>query len=157
MPERYLIVDEPDGEVSISNDLPTVLPAEGARPYRIVTGAGATSGAYELLGRPFEHESEVRILLRGSTGSLTLDKVAISQVSTAAGGDFYDAAPDLTDVASGVTIPPNTSAAVYVPAKSLEHATVNGKSQSLLPSRLEDGRAVFYLPSGEYLCTFELP
>ena len=51
--------------------------------------------------------TQVRIVLRGSTtGSLTLDRVAISQ--PAATGDPYDAAPDLTDVASGVTIPPNT-------------------------------------------------
>jgi hypothetical protein len=50
--------------------------------------------------------TQVRILLRGSTtASLTLDKVTISQV--AATGDPYDAAPDLTDVASNVTIPPN--------------------------------------------------
>jgi hypothetical protein len=57
--------------------------------------------------------TQVRIVLRGSpTGSLTLDKVAISQVSTAAGGDLYDAAPDRTDVASGVTIQPNTTRTV---------------------------------------------
>jgi hypothetical protein len=55
--------------------------------------------------------TQVRILLRGSTtGSLTLDKVAISQV--AATGDPYDAAPDLTEVASGVTIAPNTAVTV---------------------------------------------
>jgi hypothetical protein len=66
MPDRYLIVAESDGEVSISDDLPKVLPPEGATPYRIVAGAGPTSGAYELLRRPFEHESEVRILLRAS-------------------------------------------------------------------------------------------
>jgi Fibronectin type III domain len=55
--------------------------------------------------------TQVRILLRGSTtGSLTLDKVAISQ--PVATGDPYDAAPDLTDVASGVTIPPNTAVTV---------------------------------------------
>jgi hypothetical protein len=51
--------------------------------------------------------TQVSILMRGSTtGSLTLDRVTISQ--PAATGDPYDAAPDLTDVASGVTIPPNT-------------------------------------------------
>jgi hypothetical protein len=55
--------------------------------------------------------TQVRILLRGpNTGSLTLDKVAISQ--PAATGDPYDAAPDLTDVASGVTIPANTAVTV---------------------------------------------
>jgi Fibronectin type III domain len=52
--------------------------------------------------------TQVRISLRGTTtGILTLDKVTISQ--PAATGDRYDAAPDLTDVASGVTIPPNST------------------------------------------------
>ena len=56
--------------------------------------------------------TQVRIHLRGSTtGSLTLDKVTISK-PPAATGDPYDAAPDLTDVASGVTIPPNTPVTV---------------------------------------------
>jgi hypothetical protein len=51
------------------------------------------------------------MLLRGSTtGSLTLDRLTISQ--PAGTGDLYDAAPDLTDVASGLTIPPNTAATV---------------------------------------------
>jgi hypothetical protein len=55
--------------------------------------------------------TQVRILLRGSTtGSLTLDKITISQ--TAATGDPYDSAPDLTDVASNVTLPPNTPVTV---------------------------------------------
>jgi hypothetical protein len=50
--------------------------------------------------------TQVRIVLRGSTtGSLTIDRVTISQV--AATGNPYDAGPDLTDVA-GVNIPPNT-------------------------------------------------
>jgi hypothetical protein len=66
MPERYLIVAEPDGEVSIAEDLAAAVPPASATPYRIVAGAGPTGGAYELLGRPFEHESEVRILLRAS-------------------------------------------------------------------------------------------
>ena len=58
--------------------------------------------------------AQVRILLRGSTtGSLTLDKVSISQAAAAGGTvDPYDAAPDLTDVASGVTLPPNTAVTV---------------------------------------------
>jgi len=51
--------------------------------------------------------TQVRISLRGSTvGSLTLDRITISQ--PAATGDPYDSASDLTDVASGVIIPPNT-------------------------------------------------
>jgi hypothetical protein len=56
---------------------------------------------------------QVRILLRGSTtGSLTLDKVTISQPDATATSDPYDAASDLTEVASGVTIPPNTAVTV---------------------------------------------
>ena len=52
--------------------------------------------------------SQVSITLRGSTtASLTLDNVAISQVGNT--GDPYDAAPDLTPVATAVTIPANTS------------------------------------------------
>ena len=66
MTERYLIVAEQNGEVSVSDDVPSSLPASGLTPYRIVAGAGPTSGAYELLGRPFEDESAVRILVRAS-------------------------------------------------------------------------------------------
>jgi hypothetical protein len=55
--------------------------------------------------------TQVRILLRGPlTGSLTLDKVTISKAAT--GGDPYDADSDLTDVASGVTIPANAAVTV---------------------------------------------
>jgi hypothetical protein len=52
--------------------------------------------------------TQVRILLRGSSaGSLTLDRVTISQPADLATSDPYDAAPDLTDViTSPVTIPP---------------------------------------------------
>jgi hypothetical protein len=51
--------------------------------------------------------TQLRILLRGSSlGSLTLDRITISQ--PAATGDPYDAGPDLTDVGSSVTIPRNT-------------------------------------------------
>ena len=57
--------------------------------------------------------TQVRITLRGSTtGSLTFDKVTISQPDATTGADLYDAAPDLTDVASGVTIPANTAVLV---------------------------------------------
>ena len=52
--------------------------------------------------------TQVQITLRGSTAAnLILDNVAISQVGTT--GDPYDAAPDLTPVATAVTIPANTS------------------------------------------------
>jgi hypothetical protein len=55
--------------------------------------------------------TQVRMLLRGSTtGSLTLDRLTISQPALT--GDLYDAASDLTDVASGLTIPPNTAVTV---------------------------------------------
>jgi hypothetical protein len=55
--------------------------------------------------------TQVRIVLRGSTaGSLTLDRVTISQA--AATGDPFDSAPDLTDVALNVIIPPNTAVTV---------------------------------------------
>jgi hypothetical protein len=56
----------------------------------------------------------VRILLRGpNTGSLTLDRVTISQTADSQPGasgieDPYDAASDLTDVDSNVTIAQNT-------------------------------------------------
>jgi hypothetical protein len=53
--------------------------------------------------------SQVRITLRGATaGNLTLDNVFISQPDPAATADPYDSAPDLTLVASGVTISLNT-------------------------------------------------
>jgi hypothetical protein len=55
--------------------------------------------------------TQVRIVLRGSTkGSLTLDRVTISQA--AATGDPFDSAADLTDVASNVIIPLNTAVTV---------------------------------------------
>ena len=55
--------------------------------------------------------TQVRLVLRGATkGSLTLDRVTISQA--AATGDPFDSAADLTDVASNVIIPPNTPVTV---------------------------------------------
>ncbi|HWM30662.1 MAG TPA: fibronectin type III domain-containing protein [Methyloceanibacter sp.] len=55
--------------------------------------------------------TQVRMRLRASTTrSLTLDRLTISQ--PAATGDPYDAAPDLTDLATGLTIPPNTAVTV---------------------------------------------
>lgn len=67
--------------------------------------------------------NQVRMLLRGSTtGSLTFDRITISQTADsqpgATGTDPYDAAPDIIDVVpsaafpSGVTIPPNTAVTV---------------------------------------------
>lgn len=66
-----------------------------------------------LLARGGTPHTQVRIVLRGpTTGSLTLDRVTISQTadsqpSATGTEDPYDPAPDLTDVA-GVNIPPNT-------------------------------------------------
>jgi hypothetical protein len=65
----------------------------------------------------------VRILLRGSsTGSLTFDRITISQTADSQPGatntNLYDAAPDIIDVVpspafpSGVTIPPNGAVTV---------------------------------------------
>jgi hypothetical protein len=64
-----------------------------------------------LAGAGNQVRNQVRIVLSGSaTSSLTIDKIAISQVGTT--GDPYDAAVDRTDVASGVTIPQNTTLTV---------------------------------------------
>jgi Fibronectin type III domain len=84
--------------------LTTELPAEG---FCVVQRLSTTLFIPSSAGG-----TQVRILLRGpTTGSLTLDRVTISQV--AATGDPYDAAPDLTDVvASSVTIPANTAVTV---------------------------------------------
>ena len=53
-----------------------------------------------------------------------------------------------------VTIPPNTTATVFVPAKSRESVTENGKpaaqSAGVKFLRMEDGRAVIAVDSGEY-------
>ena len=72
--------------------------------------------------------TQVRIVLRGATkGSLTLDRVTISQA--AATGDPFDSAADLTDVASNVIIPPNT--AVTVPPNGPVNYTLD-PTQDLL-------------------------
>jgi hypothetical protein len=69
----------------------------------------------QRLPQPFAAAgTQVRILLRGpNTGSLTLDRVTISQTADSQPGasgteDPYDAASDLTDVDSNVTIAQNT-------------------------------------------------
>jgi hypothetical protein len=86
--------------------LTTELPAEG---FCVV----------QRLSQPFlAGGTQVRMLLRGpTTGSLTLDRVTISQPADSQPGatgteDLYDAAPDLTEVASGVTIAANTAVTV---------------------------------------------
>jgi hypothetical protein len=57
--------------------------------------------------RLFKSGNEVRLTVRGSTGgNLTIDRIFISQV--AATGDPYDAAPDLTQVATNVVVPAGT-------------------------------------------------
>jgi len=73
--------------------------------------------------------TQVRIVLRGSTkGSLTLDRVTISQA--AATGDPFDSAADLTDVASNVIIPLNT--AVTVPPNGRVNYTLDPTRDLLL-------------------------
>jgi hypothetical protein len=58
--------------------------------------------------RLFLSGPQVRITIQSSsTADLTIDSIFISQV--AAGGDDYDSAVDLTQVASAVTVPANTS------------------------------------------------
>jgi hypothetical protein len=83
-------------------------------PGTLATDAAGLEGfcLVQRLSQPFlAGGTQVRILLRGSTtGSLTLDRVTISQ--PAATGDLYDAAPDLTEVASGVIIPPDATVTV---------------------------------------------
>jgi hypothetical protein len=75
--------------------------------------------------------TQVRIVLRGSTtGSLTLDRVTISQPDAAVTSDPFDAAADLTDVASGVTIPPNT--AVTVPPNGPVNYTLDPTNDLLV-------------------------
>ena len=53
-----------------------------------------------------------------------------------------------------VTIPPNTTATVFVPAKSADGVTEQGKpaqqSTGVKLLRMENGRAVFAVESGEY-------
>jgi alpha-L-rhamnosidase len=53
-----------------------------------------------------------------------------------------------------VTIPANTTAMIYVPAKSAESVTEGGmpagQSKGVKFLRMENGRAVFAVASGEY-------
>jgi alpha-L-rhamnosidase len=53
-----------------------------------------------------------------------------------------------------ITVPANTTATVYVPAKSAEAVTESGrstdKSKGMKFLRMENGRAVFEIGSGEY-------
>jgi Fibronectin type III domain len=75
--------------------------------------------------------TQVRIVLRGSTaGSLTLDRVTISQPDAAVTSDPFDAAADLTDVASNVIIPPNT--AVTVPPNGPVNYTLDPTNDLLV-------------------------
>ena len=53
-----------------------------------------------------------------------------------------------------ITVPPNTTATVYVPAEALDAVTESGKpvseAQGVAFLRVQDGRAVFELGSGKY-------
>jgi hypothetical protein len=97
--------------------------------------------------------TQVRIVLRGSTkGSLTLDRVTISQA--AATGDPFDSAADLTDVASNVIIPPNT--AVIVPPNGPVNYTLDPTIDLIVAFDISNttgegnvGVAVGTLPGGD--------
>jgi hypothetical protein len=97
--------------------------------------------------------TQVRIVLRGATkGSLTLDRVTISQA--AATGDPFDSAADLTDVASNVIIPPNT--AVTVPPNGPVNYTLDPTIDLLVAFDISNttgegnvGVAVGTLPGGD--------
>jgi hypothetical protein len=99
-----------------------------------------------LLARGGTPHTQVRILLRGpTTGSLTIDRVTISQPdTTTANADPYDAAPDLTDVA-GVNVPPNTP--VTIAANTTR--TVGPVSYALDPT--QDLLVAFDIRSGNVL------
>ncbi len=53
-----------------------------------------------------------------------------------------------------ITIPPNTTGTVYVPAKSADRVTESGKPAAQSPDvkflRIQDGCAVFAVEPGEY-------
>jgi len=59
-----------------------------------------------------------------------------------------------------VTIPPNTTATVYVPAKDADHVSGDGlpasESSRIQLVRMEAGRAVMALGSGSYIFTSTL-
>ncbi|MHC4736168.1 MAG: alpha-L-rhamnosidase C-terminal domain-containing protein [Planctomycetota bacterium] len=58
-----------------------------------------------------------------------------------------------------VTIPPNTTATVYVPAKSTGSVTESGQpartSEGVRFLRMEDGRAIYDIGSGNYVFVSE--
>ena len=88
-----------------------VTPAFTAPPGTLTTDQSGVEGfcIVQRLGSSLllQGGTTVGITLRGSTtGSLTLDRVTISQV--AASGDPYDSAADLMTVATAVTLAPNT-------------------------------------------------
>jgi hypothetical protein len=96
--------------VSIMAPMPSFAPAFTAPAGTLTTDRNGHEGycvvqrlASTLL---IQGGTQVRMTLRGSTtGSLTLDRVTISQV--AASGDPYDSALDLVTVATAVTLAPN--------------------------------------------------
>ena len=60
-----------------------------------------------------------------------------------------------------VTIPANTTATVYVPAGDIESVTESGqpaaKAETVSFLRMEDGKAVFAVGSGDYRFVSKLP
>ena len=104
-----------DGEVSAASDIASATTFTVAFTGTLTDDAPDHEGfcGVQRLSRKLltAGGTQVRIVLRGSTkGSLTLDRVTISQA--AATGDPFDSAADLTDVASNVIIPPNTAVTV---------------------------------------------
>jgi hypothetical protein len=97
-----------------------------------------------LLARGGTPHTQVRIVLRGpATGSLTIDRVTISQPDPTAGADPWQPAPDLTDVA-GVNVPPNTPVTIQATP-----VTVGPVSYALDPT--QDLLVAFDIRSGNIL------
>jgi hypothetical protein len=115
-----------DGEVSAASDIASATTFTVAFSGTLTDDAPDHEGfcGVQRLSRKLltAGGTQVRIVLRGSTkGSLTLDRVTISQA--AATGDPFDSAADLTDVASNVIIPRNT--AVTVPPNGAVNYTLD--------------------------------
>jgi hypothetical protein len=129
----YLYRVLPDGEVSAASNIASATTFTVAFTGTLTDDAPDHEGfcGVQRLSRKLltAGGTQVRIVLRGSTkGSLTLDRVTISQA--AATGDPFDSAADLTDVASNVIIPLNT--AVTVPPNGRVNYTLDPTRDLLL-------------------------
>jgi hypothetical protein len=153
----YLYRVLPDGEVSAASDIASATTFTVAFTGTLTDDAPDHEGfcAVQRLSRKLltAGGTQVRIVLRGSTkGSLTLDRVTISQA--AATGDPFDSAADLTDVASNVIIHPNT--AVTVPPNGAVNYTLDPTRDLLvavdISNTTDEGNvrvAVGTLPGGD--------